>query len=214
MNADSPLKIKICGMKYPDNIQDVAAIAPDFMGFIFYALSPRNAIGISPEILKKLPSNIIPVAVFVDEQTDMIVKTTRPLGITTIQLHGCESPEFCRSLLSRGYRVIKAFKIPSDPTEDFFEFLTPYVSCVDLFLFDSAGTNPGGNGIKFNWEILESYNLPIPFLLSGGIGPEDFDLFHRNIHPMCIGLDINSKFESAPGQKDITKLSEFKKLMK
>lgn len=196
-------------MCYPDNVAQIASLKPDFMGFIFYPLSPRNALSTPSSVFLQLPPEITPVAVFVDSLSDEIIEITSSRNISVVQLHGNESPEFCAGLKGKGITVIKAFKIQNDPDTFSFDQLSSYVGNVDYFLFDTAGKNQGGNGIKFDWKILSNYHLTTPFLLSGGIGPDDNDLSVDEIHPQCIGIDINSKFEISPGVKDVDKVSQF-----
>ena len=203
------MKVKVCGMREGNNVREVATLLPDFMGFIFYAPSPRNAIGIKKEIIKNLPEATIPIGVFVNSDKDEIRKIADFFNIQTLQLHGEETPQECKDLKNFGYTVIKAFKLRDNCNCRLDEIVSPYKDCVDLFLFDTDGKSPGGNGKKFNWEILSSYTLNVPYLISGGISPEDADLVVNGLPNNCIGIDINSKFEIEPGLKDTKKLSDF-----
>lgn len=203
--------VKICGMTQKENIAQVCELFPDFLGLIFYPKSPRNAIGINPEIFKSLPEHIKPVGVFVNADFNGIVEIANRYGIKTVQLHGEEPPEFCEKLKKLGFKVIKAIKVPSSSDENFFKSLECYEGKIDLFLFDTGGAKPGGNGQKFNWDILDNYYLEMPFLLSGGIGPDDLELIKSFHHPQFIGIDLNSRFEISPGIKSFPLLSNFLK---
>ena len=198
------LKIKVCGMRENQNILDLAALKPDFMGFIFYNKSPRNVLIFknSKEILN-LPKTIKKTGVFVDETFENILEYVSEFNLDFVQLHGSESPDFCQKIKSKGIGVIKAFGI--DKTFSFKQTVK-YEKSVDFFLFDTKGKEHGGNGFKFDWSILKNYNQKIPFLLAGGIAIENIkdliELKELNI----AGLDVNSKFEIIPGLKDISNL--------
>jgi phosphoribosylanthranilate isomerase len=195
--------IKVCGMAQPENIAAVAALSPMLMGFIFYDKSPRYAGNLDPEVVKRLPEYIRPVAVFVNESIDNILSTTERYAIDIVQLHGEETPEFCRQLKSAGKIVIKAVS-PSDRAE--LEALACYDGAADLLLFDTKG---GGTGRKWCWDIIRDYPLHTPYLLSGGIGSEDVDAIVDAMQPGMAGIDINSRFELQPGVKDISLLTKF-----
>lgn len=195
-------------MKIEDNIKKISSINPDYMGFIFYSPSPRNAIGIKSDIIRNLPSQINPVAVFVNSPYKEIIQITSGYGIDTVQLHGEENPEFCAKLKAEGFKIIKAFRVKKNSSDETWSKLTPYENNIDFFLFDTAGKEAGGNGEKFDWSLLNSYNLSVPYFLSGGIGPEDIDKL-LCLPERCIGIDINSKFEMSPGIKDPEKLETF-----
>lgn len=196
-------------MRDAHNIKEIALLKPDFLGFIFYEPSPRNAIGIDKDIFPTLPDYIEPVGVFVDEDIQTIINTTSYYGIKTIQLHGNETPEFCHSLKEMGYEVLKAIRIPILAGADFFKALEKYEGSINLFVFDTEGKAPGGNGSKFDWDSLENYNLEIPYLLSGGISLQDEDYIIHRLPQRCLGVDINSKFEVSPGLKDSEMIKKF-----
>jgi len=200
------LKVKVCGMAKADNVAEVAKLRPDYMGFIFHAPSPRNAFSLAPEAVRRLPHDVVPVGVFVNLPTDEIVATLEPFGIHTLQLHGDESPAQCHALKNLGFTVWKAIGV--DNTTDW-SLLSPFAGMVDCFVFDTKTPLRGGSGVKYDWELLRSYTLEIPFMLSGGISPEDADSVCRISHPMLAGVDINSRFEDAPGCKNINKLHDF-----
>lgn len=198
------MKIKVCGLKEFDNIKAVEALGPDYMGFICYEKSPRFIKELGVDDLIDLSADIIKTGVFVDEDADTISKLIYKYKFDAIQLHGAESPEFC-SLFRHEVQVIKAFGI----NEEFdFNQLNTYVNNVDFFLFDTKTAEHGGSGRIFDWEILNKYKLDIPFFLSGGLSPENLKNFMRIQHPVLYGVDLNSRFETAPGIKDIAKLTE------
>ena len=200
------LKIKICGMAYPENIVGISGVMPDYMGFIFHAQSPRNALSLSAEALKGLPESVTPVGVFVNRPLDYILDRCDEYGIRTVQLHGNESPALCERLKTEGYIVWKAIGVDENIR---WEDLNSYKNVVDMFVFDTKSPTHGGTGCKYDWDILRSYSLEIPFLLSGGISPGDEGLIKMFDHPMFSGIDLNSRFEVAPGMKDVTLLKNF-----
>lgn len=201
------LKVKVCGMRDPENIAGVAACNPDFMGFIFYAKSTRF-VGYQPKslVLDVIPESIQKVGVFVNETTEQILEVSRTWQLQVIQMHGQETPESCKQIQESGLTIFKAFSID----ENFnFDALAAYENCCDYFLFDTKGHLPGGTGHKFNWQLLQNYLGKTPFFLSGGIGPDDIESIRKFEHPMLYGLDINSGFEISPALKDVEKVQIF-----
>ncbi|MEM6685419.1 MAG: phosphoribosylanthranilate isomerase [Bacteroidota bacterium] len=208
------MKLKICGMKYEDNMQAVSTLQPDYLGFIFYKKSSRYFNTVIPEI----PEGIRKTGVFVNAKIDQIFKKIRLHNLQAVQLHGDESCQFCQELskicsleFKHKIEIIKVFSI-----KDEFDFsrLQPYEACVDYFLFDTKGKLPGGNGVTFDWKVLENYPSTKPFFLSGGIGLETItkltDFVKSNASKYCYALDVNSKFEIVPGLKNVEVLKEFK----
>ena len=159
------LKLKICGMKFPENILEISQLQPDFLGFIFYANSPRNFEKKIPE----LPEKIKKVGVFVNASFEEITSKIKFYNLDFIQLHGNELPEFCKNLQEK-IPVIKAFSI--DENFDF-ETLKKYYESCTYFLFDTKAKNHGDNGIAFDWNILENYKLEKKYFLCGGISLEN-----------------------------------------
>ena len=226
------MKLKVCGMKYVENIQQVAVLQPDYLGFIFYEKSKRNFEGIIPE----LPKSIKKTGVFVNEMLEIVISMVEEYRLEAIQLHGDESAAYVLALQTQleerrtlfieenkhikkkknqhlisdnKVEIIKVFGI-----KDAFDFdvLKPYIALVDFFLFDTKGEERGGNGTKFDWKVLENYPFDKPFFLSGGISLEDIEGVHEIINselPLH-ALDVNSKFESTPGRKKIEELKKFK----
>jgi phosphoribosylanthranilate isomerase len=201
--------IKICGMKYPDNILEVAALLPDYMGFIFWEKSARYFEGLMPE----LPKSIKKVGVFVNEKSDSILDKVAQYDLQAVQLHGQESVAFCLELknkLGTSVEIIKVFS--ADETFDF-SVLKPYEEVCDFFLFDTKGKLPGGNGTTFDWRILQNYPSSKPFFLSGGIGIDEIAAVNEilNTNLPLYAIDVNSKFEIEPGLKNISLLGKIKK---
>lgn len=194
--------IKVCGMREAENIREAEALGIDWMGFIFWPQSSRYV----AERPSYLPTRCKRVGVFVDEQIEQVRHVAEDYALDIIQLHGNESPEYVRTLAGR--TLIKAFNIA---TADDLSQTRPYEGIVDLFLFDTKGRTVGGNGEKFDWTVLESYQGATPFLLSGGIGPDDAERIRAFRHPRCIGIDLNSRFEVSPAFKDIDRLRGFVK---
>ncbi|MEP7269133.1 MAG: phosphoribosylanthranilate isomerase [Saprospiraceae bacterium] len=201
MKAD--LEIKVCGMKDPRQIADLATLDIQYIGLIFYTHSPRYV----QDILDyKLFGDKKITGVFVNNPMEQIWFTQSRYQLQAVQLHGNESPDFCASIQSRGIEVIKAFSIDKAFS---FDKVYDYDGYADLFLFDARGEAPGGNGVRFDWDKLNEYEGATPFLLSGGIGYDHLDEIRYFNHPACIGIDVNSQFETSPGIKDLITLKKF-----
>jgi phosphoribosylanthranilate isomerase len=198
------MKIKVCGMKHPENIEALAALRPDYIGFICYNLSPRYIADLPAEVLDTVPESITKTAVFVNEGVDKINALINRLGFNAVQLHGSESPAFCNALRNK-VTVFKAFGVDDD-----FDFaqLNDYVGQVDYFMFDTKTTGHGGSGKTFNWEILNNYKLDVPFFICGGLSPENIATVKEIKHPAFYGVDLNSRFETEPGLKNIDQLRD------
>ena len=200
------MKIKICGLKFESNILGLSKLEPDYMGFIFWEKSKRLVIGSTPNLSQ---TKIKKTGVFVNADFEKIKDKVRVHKLEAIQLHGLESPEFCEKLRNLGVEIIKAFSID----ENFnFNILEKYELCSDYFLFDTKGKSPGGNGISFDWEILRNYKYEKKFFLSGGIGIESINAIKKikNLSLPLFCLDINSRFELNPGEKNIELIKSFK----
>ncbi len=198
------MKIKICGMKFMDNIRAVEKLKPDYIGFIFYKKSKRY-VGeeLTKEVFEKIDKSIHKVGVFVNEEINSILRIKKKFNFDYIQLHGDESPEYCKILQEKGCLIIKSFSI-----DDQFDFNLAhnYSPFCHYFLFDTKGKKYGGNGETFNWSLLNNYQLNIPFFLSGGIEINNISGAFRIKNKKIIGLDLNSKLEQSPGIKDIQKV--------
>ena len=204
------MKLKVCGMRQSENIQRLLQLEPDYMGFIFYGKSPRNAEGIlNEELLKEFPNTTKKVGVFVNAPIQELKEKVGQYKLDYVQLHGDESVEYVGELFAIGIKVIKVFSVGQE-----FDFnqLKPYKGLVDFFLFDTKGKERGGNGEVFNWEVLHNYPYDVPYFLSGGIDLENVEEV-TNIKVQPYAIDVNSKFKLEPGLKDIDELRELKKLM-
>jgi phosphoribosylanthranilate isomerase len=201
------LKIKVCGMRDPENISGVVAAMPDYLGFIFYPKSKRF-IGFEPslEVLAKISVSVKKVGVFVDESPGKVLEISKNWKLDVVQLHGDESPGYCSQIQDSGITVFKAFSV--DESFDF-ATLNAWSGVCDYFLFDTKGLLPGGTGKKFNWQLLENYHGEVPFFLSGGIGPDDLEAIQNFKHLRWRGIDINSGFEMSPALKDVRKVKQF-----
>ena len=200
--------VKVCGMRDADNIREVEALGIDYMGFIFWPKSSRYV----SEMPAYLPTKCKRVGVFVDASIGDVMTIAEQYQLDLIQLHGQESSSYITqlrphlSLLNSKISIIKALNIAT--TADLAN-AKQYEGIVDYLLFDTKGKSVGGNGEKFDWSVLSAYTGNTPFLLSGGIGPDDAERVKAFNHPKCIGIDLNSKFEISPALKDVNKLQEF-----
>lgn len=190
-------------MKFPENIKQLLALEIDYIGFIFYKKSKRYLDNVPETIDYKSTKK---VGVFVNATKKEILEKVTKFNLDYIQLHGNESHNFCKSLFEKGCKIIKAFSVDDDFD---FSICEKYVAVTDLFLFDTKGENPGGNGQVFNWEKMTSYKISKPFLLSGGISPNHVKVIQNFYHKQCVGIDVNSGFEDFPGLKNIKRLKRF-----
>ena len=194
--------VKVCGMRDAENIREVEALGVDWTGFVFHRTSPRF-VGELPDYL---PQRAKRVGVFVDETEEQIMETVQLFRLDMVQLHGHETPDFCTRIRSKGLKVIKAINVQNRfPSEE----VSFYEGACDYFLFDTKTPLPGGSGQKFDWSSLSAYRGTTPFLLSGGISPDDADRVEAFVHERCIGIDLNSRFETSPANKDIHLLQSF-----
>ncbi|MFT5884004.1 MAG: phosphoribosylanthranilate isomerase [Arcticibacterium sp.] len=204
------LKWKVCGMRENQNIKEVLALEPDYMGFIFYDKSKRYADPVlDKSLLASFSGPTQKVGVFVNAEESYILLKVVDYGLQMLQLHGEESPAFCQNLRTDGLKVMKAFAI--DESFDFAE-ITPFLEVCDYFLFDTKAPNGyGGHGKKFDWTLLNQYKHDVPFLLAGGVDLESLSIVKELKHPAFMGVDVNSKFEQSPALKDLVKLKILKK---
>ena len=195
------LKIKVCGMRERDNIEALMSAPIDYIGFIFYDRSPRYVSGdlAWTEGVKR-------TGVFVDATLAYVQETIDRYSLTVVQLHGQESPSFCASFKRKGVEVVKSFLV--DENFDF-ETTNSYEGKVDYFLFDTKTKDHGGSGKTFNWDLLSKYKGDTPFFLSGGLSEQNAEALQKISHERLYGLDINSRFELAPGVKDIPRITRF-----
>lgn len=194
-------------MLHPENIEQVCSLEPDFVGYIFYRESKRY-VGKEPDpaIFRIPPQGTGKVGVFVNEKISVVRRIFESCQLDLAQLHGNESPEYCMSLVESGIPVIKAIDPGSVTSKG---NIADYVELVRYFLFDTQGEGYGGTGRQFNWDLLDRFSIPFPFLLSGGIGPGDGDAIGKIGHEWLFGIDVNSRFELSPGMKDVKQLEGF-----
>ena len=206
-------------MRDADNIRDISALGVDMIGLIFYPPSPRyvqqfsSGAGIIPDYAPDMGKTPLRVGVFVDDMPQNIVTRVYNYKLDYIQLHGNEPRETLENLratidpdIKPKVKIIKAISVSY--AEDIKKY-KEYVGAADLFLFDTKCKTVGGSGEQFDWQVLQAYDGDVPFLLSGGIGPDDAERIKNFHHPKCIGIDLNSKFEIEPALKDVEKLKQF-----
>ena len=200
------LKIKVCGMKHLENIQEVAALSPDYLGFIFYPKSPRDFEGEIPEI----SDTIKKTGVFVNADLDFVVEKVNKYNFKAVQLHGSETADYCLKLKQQ-VPAIEIFKVFGIKDRFDFSALDAYEGIVDYFLFDTKGKEKGGNGYTFDWSVLKQYKSKTPIILSGGLGIQELNKIEQILKTdlPIYALDLNSKFETEPGLKDTELLKEF-----
>ena len=206
------MRIKVCGITRPEQVIQLDEMGVEFAGFIFYPKSPRYVFAhMSKEQLKKLKGQQInKVGVFVNTPAEEVLQMVDACGLYLVQLHGDESPRYCEKI-SNYVTVVKAFRMREG--ENIIWRAKDYQDVCDMFLFDTEGAGYGGTGKKFNWNILKGENVRKPFFLSGGIQPEDVDLLKEfqkeSVAKDLFAIDINSKFEVAPGLKNIEMIKAF-----
>ena len=195
--------IKVCGMRDTQNINNLIGLGVDYLGMIFYAKSPRY--------IEELPEihdyrNVKKVGVFVNASETEIMDQVHKFDLQVVQLHGMEEADLCERLKYQGLEVFKAFGISDD-----FDFVNvkSFENVCDMFIFDTKTKAHGGSGKKFNWDKLEEYKGGTPFLLSGGISPDEINEVLNFKHTLYAGVDLNSGFEIEPALKDIGLLKEF-----
>lgn len=199
--------LKICGMREADNIRRIGSVIhPDLMGFVFYPPSPRYAYCLDVASIDSLPDDMKRVGVFVNESLSVMRETAKRCHLDTLQFHGAETPVQCVQMREEGFCIIKAFSIGE---ADDLEAISDYEGGCDLFLFDTKTSTYGGSGRTFDWDLLRQYSGNTPFLLSGGIGEDSLEELRRFHHPKLAGYDLNSRFETSPGIKDMAALQRF-----
>lgn len=193
-------------MREPKNIEQVAQLGVDMMGFIFYPKSPRYV----SYVLARSDADrkVCRVGVFVNDSIPEILDKIHSFSLNAVQMHGNESRELCEQLREANgdIKIIKAISVSNAGDIQKYK---EYVGAVDYFLFDTKCKTVGGSGQQFDWQILDEYDGDVPFLLSGGIGPEDAFRIRTFHHSQCVGIDLNSRFEIELGVKDVEKLNKF-----
>lgn len=210
-----PSQLKVCGLTKPDQIQELISMNVDFLGFIFYEKSPRYVLNhLSLEEIYAI-NHQGKVGVFVNEETDVILKIVQQAKLNFIQLHGDESDDFIvklRQKLNPEVGIIKVIRVGNndyDNKEKIAQTLSSNLRHVNYYLFDTDSKAFGGTGKQFDWNILNEIEIPLPYFLSGGISEENIGNMEA-LKQRPFALDINSKFEKEPGNKNINKIKEFK----
>jgi len=195
------MKVKVCGLRDSENIRNILALSPDFLGFIFFDKSPRF-VGeeLDAEFVRSISRNVKKVGVFVNASPDYILRNVKKYDLQYVQLHGNETPDFCRNLRNRGASIIKAFAVDGSFN---FSMVNNYKPYCDFFLFDTKTPDFGGSGESFDWTLMNRYDNEKPFFISGGIGPDNLDELEQLKQLKLYGVDINSKVEVSPGMKDV-----------
>ena len=209
------INLKVCGITQFKQLQQLEALNVDYAGLIFYKESPRYmGDKLSGKEIKNADFDLKKVGVFVNPSYSDLLDAIDDYGLDIVQLHGNETPEMCQDL-SEDVEVIKAFRI-EDSSADIDKIVEPYDAVCDYYLFDTAGLKEsfGGTGKQFDWSILKKAKIEKPFFLSGGIGPDDAAKVKAFKHPDFFAIDVNSKFETEPGVKDMAALLKFMQAFK
>ncbi|MDX1653453.1 MAG: phosphoribosylanthranilate isomerase [Brumimicrobium sp.] len=195
------MNVKVCGMRDDQNIRKLVAHGNvNYLGLIFVPESPRC-------VTKPIGNTPVPiVGVFVNPTKEEVIEKTAEFNLDLIQLHGEESPDFVKEIHETVKPVIKTLSVAQK--EDLDQAMA-YEGCCQFFLFDTKTPLRGGSGKKFDWKLIDNYHGSVPFFLSGGISGEDAEEIKRISHPAFYGIDINSRFETRPGQKDIEQINTF-----
>jgi len=204
------MRIKVCGMTLPEQVQKLPDIGATFAGFIFYPKSPRYVFRhLTSAQIKKI-NTINKVGVFVNSSVEEVLLMVDECRLHMVQLHGDESPKYCERIADY-VSVVKAFRLSDNDSIEW--MIRPYMDVCDMFMFDTMGAGYGGTGKKFDWNILKGSNIGKPFFLSGGIQAEDTtalrEFENEPVSKALFAVDINSKFETSPGVKDMKKVEKF-----
>lgn len=204
------MRVKVCGMTQPDQVEALADLGVTFAGFIFYPKSPRYVFKHMNITQIRKVNNINKVGVFVNATIEEVLHLVDECRLSMVQLHGDEPPKYCEKIADY-VSVVKAFRLSDNDSVEW--MIRPYMDVCDMFMFDTMGAGYGGTGKKFDWSVLKNSTIGKPFFLSGGIDPgdeESLKAFAREpVAKALFAIDINSKFEVAPGVKDMEKVKEF-----
>lgn len=206
------MRIKVCGMTQPDQVEKLPGLGVTFAGFIFYPKSPRYVFRhITSSQIRKM-NTINKVGVFVNASVEEVLLMVDECRLHMVQLHGDESPKYCERIADY-VSVVKAFRLSDNDSIEW--MINPFMDVCDMFMFDTMGAGYGGTGKKFDWNVLKGSTIGKPFFLSGGIQPEDTGALkafaEEPVAKALFAIDINSKFETAPGIKDMEKVERFVK---
>ena len=209
------MKIKVCGITGADQLKELDELDIDYAGMIFYERSPRYVLNkLKSRDVQNLKLSIKKVGIFVNASEEDIMSQIELYGLDIVQLHGDETPSFCKHV-SEHVTVIKAFRINTKNEQNIDWMIKPYEEFCDFYLFDTGSSGKyGGSGEKFSWEVLNNNKIDKPFFLSGGIGIEDVEKVRSFQHTFFHAVDINSRFESEPGIKDMKQIKNFVKEFK
>jgi phosphoribosylanthranilate isomerase len=209
-------QLKVCGLTKMDQIQELISLNTNFLGFIFYEKSPRFVLNhLSLEEISEI-NHQGKVGVFVNETVEKISEISEKAKLNFIQLHGDEDEEFVKKLrlsLSKNIKIIKVIRIGNQSFDELQKTINQQPSTVNYLLFDTDSKTFGGTGKTFDWQILNEIEIPIPYFLSGGISLENIHQL-STINHQPLALDINSKFETEPGSKDLEKIKNFTQIVK
>ena len=206
------MRIKVCGMTNADKVLQLDEMGVEFAGFIFYPKSPRYAFRFmsAPDIKKIKGKGINKVGVFVNSPVEEVLQTVDDCGLYLVQLHGDETPKYCEKIADY-VTVVKAFRLREE--DNVLWKIKDYQDIADMFLFDTEGAGYGGTGKKFDWNVLKGLNINKPFFLSGGIQPDDVGILNEftkdPVAKDLFSVDVNSRFETSPGVKNMDKLRDF-----
>lgn len=205
------MRIKVCGMAIPEQVNGLEDMGVDFAGFIFYPPSPRFVSQkIPPGEMRAIKGSIAKVGVFVNATYDELMKTVDEYRLDMVQLHGDENPRYCERIADY-ISVIKAFRLSENDNIEW--MIRPFHDVCDIYMFDTMGAGYGGTGKKFDWNMLKQANISKPFFISGGIKPGDEEelknFLKEPVAKNLFAIDINSRFEISPGVKDMEKVREF-----
>jgi phosphoribosylanthranilate isomerase len=204
------MRIKVCGMTMVEQVEALPEMGATFAGFIFYPKSPRYVFRHLTSAQIKKMNTINKVGVFVNASVEEVLLMVDECRLHMVQLHGDESPKYCERIADY-VSVVKAFRLSDNDSIEW--MIRPYMDVCDMFMFDTMGAGYGGTGKKFDWNILKGSSIGKPFFLSGGIQPEDTDALkdfqHEPVSKAMFAIDINSRFETSPGVKDLKKVQDF-----
>jgi phosphoribosylanthranilate isomerase len=196
------VKVKICGITSPADGLVAAEAGADMIGLMFYDKSPRHiSIATAKQIAHAVPPFVMKVGVFVDPDEDTVMRAIGECGLSLLQFHGSETPDFCMQF---GLMSVKAFRIQNTAS------LAPISNySTDAYLLDAySKTALGGSGEQFNWDLaIDAQKFGKPIFLAGGLTPQNVTEAVRKVNPFAV--DVSSGVESAPGKKDADKVKRF-----
>jgi phosphoribosylanthranilate isomerase len=212
--SSNSMRLKVCGMTQPAQIDELVEIGATFAGMIYYPKSPRYVLRHMTTNHIKGIKNINKVGVFVNASVDEVRHMVDECRLHMVQLHGDETPKYCEKIADY-ISVVKAFRI--SPGDNIAWKIKDYMDVCDMFLFDTEGAGYGGTGKKFDWKMLQGLQIGKPYFLSGGIGPDDVETIKEfasdTAAKALFAIDVNSKFEESPGIKDMQKVRTFFKAL-